>query len=82
MTAARPLAVLLDELATGAFGDDWPVRVAQFAGVNLRTCQRVRQAARSGQDHASAMGLVNALAQATSALLAQLASLNPSRDPR
>lgn len=60
----RPTATLLDELASNYFGDEWAIPVSHFSKVNQRTLQRVRQAARRGDDHAAARGVLAALEEA------------------
>lgn len=62
---ARPGAAAdLDRLAHEAFGDNWPIALARFAGVNVRTCQRVRASAAAGDENAAAAGLLAAYAKA------------------
>lgn len=73
----RPLAVLLDELATEFFGPDWPAPLSQFSGINARTLQRIRQAAATGSDHSAAGGTLAAIAEALPLFADRLKAIAP-----
>lgn len=48
----------LDDVAQELFGDEWAAPLSEFAGVSLRTCQRLRAAARTETDHPSGRGVL------------------------
>lgn len=48
----------LDVLADALFGDDWAALLANMTGVSVRTCQRLRAAARVHTEHAAANGVL------------------------
>ena len=75
--ATRPMAVLLDELATEFFGPEWPGPLSQFSGINARTLQRIRKAAAEGRDHAAAHGALAAIAEAVPVFAERLTALAP-----
>lgn len=72
MNEQPPWSVILHRVAERSFGPDWPQHVAALTGVNLRTLQRVRQAARAGVDHPFARGALRALTSAVEALKGDL----------
>lgn len=72
MTIRAPWSVILHRVAEKSFGADWPQHVAALTDVNLRTLQRVRQAAREGNDHPFAVGALRALTNAVEGLKADL----------
>jgi hypothetical protein len=58
----------LADVAQELFGEEWAAPLAQMTGVSLRTCQRLRAAARTETDHPSARGVVAELRGRLSAL--------------
>jgi len=72
MTSQPPWSVIVHRIAERSFGADWPQHVAALTQVNLRTLQRVRQAAREGVDHPFAIGALRALSEAVETLKADL----------
>ena len=54
MTNAEKVA----EIGIALYGDDWTRGLARLAGINRRTCQRVRQAAEAGEENEQAIGVL------------------------
>ena len=73
-------AILLDELATIFFGDEWAGPLSEFCKINHRTLQRIRKAARNGEDHSSARGVIAALADASAEFQAQLETVRQTTE--
>lgn len=51
----------LDKAAEALFGETWAEPLSRLTGVSLRTCQRIRAAARSAKDHEAADGVLHRL---------------------
>jgi hypothetical protein len=76
MTAAPPTAAELVVMAGGAlYGVDWQARMARDLNVQLRTVQRIAQAAREGRDYPAARAWLPDLAGLAEARRAELAAL-------
>ena len=60
MTNAEKVA----EIGQALYGEDWTRGLARLAGVNRRTCQRVRVAALEGEENDQAHGVLAALLEA------------------
>ena len=73
-------AALLDELATSFFGDEWASPLSEFSKINHRTLQRIRKAARNGEDHTAARGVIAAVADASEEFQARLATIRKTTD--
>ena len=73
-------AILLDELATSFFGDEWASPLSEFSKINHRTLQRIRKAARNGEDHTAARGVIAALADASEEFQVRLADIRKTTE--
>lgn len=71
-------SVALHEAGERLIGPDWPAAVARLTGVNARTLQRVRDAAREGREYPAARGALAALAEAVEGLAGELAQFKRS----
>lgn len=67
-TDAQQLAAICKDL----FGEEWAAPAARATGVNERTMQRIRTAAREGREYPGARGALAGLHDALTAILARL----------
>ena len=54
------------------WGPGWPKGMAEFTGINIRTLTRIKAASREGEDYAAARGVIGALREQLTAVLADL----------
>lgn len=67
-TNAKVVALFGERL----WGPHWPNAMSDFTGINPRTLTRIRVAARDGQEYAAARGVIGALREQLTAVLADL----------
>jgi 3-hydroxyacyl-CoA dehydrogenase len=65
MTNAEHVAAI----GAALYGEHWALPLARFAGVNVRTIQRCKVAAASGEENAQAAGVLNAIYEGLDPLL-------------
>lgn len=75
MTAKPSAAELVVMTGRALYGTSWQSDLAQALGVQLRTVQRVAEAARAGQDYASARAWREDLAGLVEGRTRELAAL-------
>jgi len=61
-------AEVVVDLGHRLWGANWPVRMSQFADINLRTLTRILTAAEGGEDYPAARGVLAALHDQLAAL--------------
>jgi hypothetical protein len=79
--AADPtFAELVASFGERLFGAEWASPMARLTGTNERTVRRVRQAAREGRDYPAARGILAAMLEHLSPIVAELARHAESAD--
>lgn len=74
--SSTPDSVRLNQIASAAFGQLWPQHVSALTGINIRTLQRIRDAARTNTENSAATGALTGFVSAIEKIVADMKTAN------